>query len=285
MARVIDYYSLLGIPRSSDTATIKRIIRQKLREFHPDHTHHLSPELREYARRRFDLVMEARAVLTDPDARAGYDHTLDSAMNVHVCPKCGDANYLPTEPRRGPFVCRSCGSELLVLQELPLDEERLSSLLLSAFLAVRNIGLQRLSALQVELVRGEYGISVSYSTGRDILQVIPSHRELVSTDLRLVGIRRGRDRRAAREMIQRLMPENGPWLIRIIPLSNRWGRWASAFIVSSLFSLTPGESRRILESFSWNLAEVLRRYPLRSDYIERLKDNWRAMAEPSVLRH
>ena len=64
--KFVDYYELLQLSPNADTETIDRIFRHLAKKFHPDHTE--SPDTD-----RFSQIVEAHRLLSDPEARAGYD--------------------------------------------------------------------------------------------------------------------------------------------------------------------------------------------------------------------
>ena len=63
-----DFYSILGVDKKADAATIKSEYRKKAREFHPDKTKG-DKTLEE----RFKAVSEAYDILSDDKKRAEYD--------------------------------------------------------------------------------------------------------------------------------------------------------------------------------------------------------------------
>jgi molecular chaperone DnaJ len=63
-----DYYEVLGVPRGSDAAELKKAYRRLAMEHHPDR----NPENSE-SEHRFKEASEAYQVLSDPDKRALYD--------------------------------------------------------------------------------------------------------------------------------------------------------------------------------------------------------------------
>lgn len=71
MADQIDYYKVLGVPRSASQAEIKNAYRTLAKERHPDHA---SGSEAEFAR-----LQEAHAVLSDPNRRRQHDEALDLA--------------------------------------------------------------------------------------------------------------------------------------------------------------------------------------------------------------
>ena len=63
-----DFYSVLGVPKDADAATIKKAYRKLAREMHPDHNPGDAK-----AEARFKDVGEAYAVLSDTEQRGQYD--------------------------------------------------------------------------------------------------------------------------------------------------------------------------------------------------------------------
>lgn len=64
----IDYYNILGIPKSATPDDIKKAYRKLARKLHPD----LNPNDKD-AHRKFQQLNEANEVLSDPEKRAKYD--------------------------------------------------------------------------------------------------------------------------------------------------------------------------------------------------------------------
>jgi molecular chaperone DnaJ len=63
-----DYYAILGVERSADSAEIKKAYRKLARTYHPD----VNPDDAE-AEKKFKEVQEAYAVLSDAEKRKQYD--------------------------------------------------------------------------------------------------------------------------------------------------------------------------------------------------------------------
>lgn len=64
----IDYYKILGIPKTATEKEIKKAYRKLARKLHPD----LNPDDKE-AERKFKEINEANEVLSDPENRKKYD--------------------------------------------------------------------------------------------------------------------------------------------------------------------------------------------------------------------
>jgi curved DNA-binding protein len=64
----IDYYAILGLPKTASAEDIKKAYRKLARQYHPD----LNPDNKE-AHKKFQQINEANEVLSDPDKRKKYD--------------------------------------------------------------------------------------------------------------------------------------------------------------------------------------------------------------------
>lgn len=69
----LDFYELLGVPRSASPDEIKRAYRREIARYHPDRYVNANPADLEYARRRSQLLTEAYATLSNPAARSAYN--------------------------------------------------------------------------------------------------------------------------------------------------------------------------------------------------------------------
>ena len=64
----IDYYSVLGVPKTASDEDIKKAYRKLARKHHPD----LNPDDAE-ANKKFQQINEANEVLSNPEKRKKYD--------------------------------------------------------------------------------------------------------------------------------------------------------------------------------------------------------------------
>src|SRR5205809_3069948 len=64
----IDYYKILGIPKTASADDIKKAYRKLARQHHPD----VNPNDKE-AHKKFQQVNEANEMLSDPEKRKKYD--------------------------------------------------------------------------------------------------------------------------------------------------------------------------------------------------------------------
>ena len=64
----IDYYEVLGVPKTAEAKEIKKAYRKLARKYHPD----VNPNDPE-AKKKFQQVNEAHEVLSDPEKRKKYD--------------------------------------------------------------------------------------------------------------------------------------------------------------------------------------------------------------------
>lgn len=99
------YYELLGLSPRADAGAVKRAWRQLARIYHPDRTPD-DPD----AVARFQAVVEAYTVLSDPERRRDYDVTLGfvdvaKANSTPASPEPASGNG--DEPRRGKIPDRA----------------------------------------------------------------------------------------------------------------------------------------------------------------------------------
>ena len=71
MAEQINYYRILGVPRSASQSDIKAAYRRLAKERHPDHSGGSETD--------FSQLQEANDVLSDPNRRRSHDEALDLA--------------------------------------------------------------------------------------------------------------------------------------------------------------------------------------------------------------
>ena len=74
-----NHYEVLGLPRGSSPAQVKRRYRELVRKFHPD-----VAKDKETSHRLFIQINEAYEVLNDPARRKAYDETLDLEATIRA---------------------------------------------------------------------------------------------------------------------------------------------------------------------------------------------------------
>ncbi|MGW8195553.1 MAG: DnaJ domain-containing protein [Desulforhopalus sp.] len=62
----VDYYELLQLSPNADSETVERVFRHLAKKYHPDNADLADKD-------KFLKIVEAHQVLSDPEARAGYD--------------------------------------------------------------------------------------------------------------------------------------------------------------------------------------------------------------------
>lgn len=68
-----DYYKILGIDKSSDINNIKRKLRHKIAEYHPDKLKFLSESKKKLKTEQYQLIRMAGEVLCNPEKKKLYD--------------------------------------------------------------------------------------------------------------------------------------------------------------------------------------------------------------------
>lgn len=79
MAREPNFYEVLGVRREASTEEIRAAFRRLARELHPDRFQ--GPEKKQ-AEERFQRITQAFNVLSNPETRARYDRTLETATPI-----------------------------------------------------------------------------------------------------------------------------------------------------------------------------------------------------------
>ena len=104
MARIKDYYKILGVPTTAQRREILAARNRLLKEYHPDH----NPD--PAARERTVEILLASEVLLDALARAEYDRMHRNVFGSAKGERPGAAPAPEPPPRRGPMVtCPQCG--------------------------------------------------------------------------------------------------------------------------------------------------------------------------------
>lgn len=96
-AAEIDFYQVLGVPNTADTAQIKDAYRRLVRVHHPD----ANPTCREASEARMKLLVEAYATLGDPKRRERFDleHQIRQIAAQETEPETPGARSLITRVR------------------------------------------------------------------------------------------------------------------------------------------------------------------------------------------
>src|SRR4029450_7431194 len=84
-----DYYCILGVPRTATARDILRAYRDLAKLYHPDR---LGPQ----STATFQDIVEAYEVLSDPERRWHYNHSLSEFVDVTpAAPPVGSARFQP----------------------------------------------------------------------------------------------------------------------------------------------------------------------------------------------
>ena len=111
---MMDYYELLGVPRSASDEDIHRAFRRLARRYHPDVSAGADADA------RFQALSDAYEVLHDRQRRAHYDRSLPAITEVGGPPRAAAAArpqpsvrapYF-SEPRRSTAVPRFIGEQV-----------------------------------------------------------------------------------------------------------------------------------------------------------------------------
>ena len=94
-----NHYEILGVSRTEDESGIKTAFRRLAKRYHPDLS---GPE----ETRRFQAILEAYEVLSDPESRASYNRSLGAR---DAPPAASRAGPRPSEPMEETVAVRSPG--------------------------------------------------------------------------------------------------------------------------------------------------------------------------------
>lgn len=113
----LDYYQLLGVPRTAALSEIKRAYRREISKYHPDRFAKGTPEQLAYAQLRSQRLTEAYGVLSDLAARTAYNHSRMTATGR-------DRQPYPSTPPQPPQQ-RNYQAELYDQAQAHIHEGRL----------------------------------------------------------------------------------------------------------------------------------------------------------------
>jgi hypothetical protein len=90
-----DYYALLGVAPNTDVAEIRKLIRAKILEYHPDH----NPDDPKASERLIEVI-QAKELLTDPEKRRLYDSVYFAPALLRWSFRSPSTGYRATETSR-----------------------------------------------------------------------------------------------------------------------------------------------------------------------------------------
>src|SRR3989339_1091136 len=102
MSTKIDYYEILGVPKTASDSDIKQAYKKMAKAHHPDM---VAREDKEQAERKFKEINEAYQVLSDPEKRKMYDQFghAGPGFNGQGGPFGGGSGGQQTGGQWGPF--------------------------------------------------------------------------------------------------------------------------------------------------------------------------------------
>ena len=96
MAKFIDYYKILGVPKDIPQSEIKAAYRKRSKQFHPD-LHPDDPK----AKAKFQALNEAYEVIKDPEKRKKYDQYGEHWREAEAFEQSGGHSHFSGSPFEG----------------------------------------------------------------------------------------------------------------------------------------------------------------------------------------
>jgi curved DNA-binding protein CbpA len=302
--RTVNYYEILGIPHKCTSAEIKKAFRDNVKDYHPDKVDHLGEDLKLHAKRKMILITEARDILLNTELRKEYDKLWLEIQNNFIsieCKNCGYLNKLPKQLRPGVIRCRECSAGLNIknktVETPPL--ESIIKILSSTILTLRNMYYFTIADLGLVLDLEGLQIDIRTMLNDDRspnLYAIVNNRELheyLSISLNYsyekwddkcqvgwIFLPRGSDEEVSKNIVNRLanfVTSSTNWKLRLEPFSPTldWSHWASVFILTSIYPLSPWKASSLLHDYNGNLLSIGKGLSLSENIIENLKNNWK----------
>lgn len=241
MRTIRDHYEVLGLPRNSTPAQLKRRYRELVRKFHPD-----VAKDKATSHRLFIQINEAYEVLKDPARRKAYDDTLDldatvRAQRASTSGAQADSGPAPHAPRNVAQLLKD--AQFAFIQRRPNAAVELCKQVLQ--IEPRNA---RAHAMLGDIYRaqGKTGAAIKHYTFA--IQYNPADAESEKKLLRLIG----KQADSQRSYHSAANP------LRLRAISAIW--WSIVFLLLLLIKVYPGSPIPWLKFYipqismwSWNL--------------------------------